>query len=209
MHITSLYEHPSVKSRLKRLVDIAGALVGLAILGLVFVPLAIAIKLDSPGSVLYSQTRCGLMSKPFRIWKFRSMVEDADNLKHLVENEASGNIFKNKNDPRVTRVGKFIRKTSLDEFPQFWNVLKGEMSLVGTRPPTTDEVAHYDSTQYKRLWVKPGITGEWQVSGRSSIEDFAHIVDMDLSYQSKWSVIYDLVLILKTVQVVFDTRDAY
>lgn len=209
LQTTSLRQHPSVSSRLKRLVDVAGALAGLIILGLLFLPIALAIKLDSPGSVLYSQTRCGLLGKPFRIWKFRSMVEDAENLKHLVQNEASGNIFKNKNDPRVTRVGKFLRRTSLDEFPQFWNVLRGEMSLVGTRPPTTDEVALYDNIQHKRLLVKPGITGEWQVGGRSSIEDFTSVVDMDLSYQSKWSVTYDLRLILKTVQVVFDTKDAY
>lgn len=152
--------HPSVNSQLKRLLDIVGSLAGLAILGVLFIPITIAIQLDNPGPIFYSQIRCGLYGRTFRIWKFRSMVVDADQLKHLVDNQAKGNIFKNRNDPRITRVGKFLRKTSLDEFPQFWNVLKGDMSLVGTRPPTLDEVMKYERHHFQRLLVKPGITGE-------------------------------------------------
>ena len=133
--------HPSTLSAVKRIVDILGAFVGLVAFGIVFIPIAIAIKLDSPGPIFYAQERYGLNGKPFIMRKFRSMVQDADRLKATVQNEAKGLIFKNRKDPRVTRVGAFLRKTSLDEFPQFWNVLMGDMSLVGTRPPTGDEVA--------------------------------------------------------------------
>jgi lipopolysaccharide/colanic/teichoic acid biosynthesis glycosyltransferase len=200
--------HRSAASPLKRSIDIIGAIVGLGVVFLLFVPLALAIWLDSPGPVLYSQMRCGLAGRTFRIWKFRSMVTDADAKKHLVKNEASGNIFKSKDDPRITRLGKFLRKSSLDEFPQFWNVLKGEMSLVGTRPPSLDEVAKYESHHWQRLAVKPGITGEWQANGRSNVKDFEDIVAMDLEYQEKWSVVYDLQLIIKTVWVVFNKHGA-
>lgn len=194
--------HASVQSKLKRTIDILGAAVGLLITGLILIPIAIAIQIDNPGKVFYSQIRCGVNGRPFRIWKFRSMVTNAENLKHLVQNEAKGNIFKSKDDPRITRVGKFLRRTSLDEFPQFWNVLRGEMSLVGTRPPTVDEVKAYEAHHWKRLRVKPGITGEWQANGRSNVSDFESIVEMDLEYQRKWSVLYDLQLIFKTVAVV-------
>jgi lipopolysaccharide/colanic/teichoic acid biosynthesis glycosyltransferase len=195
--------HPSVISKLKRLLDVVGSLVGLAIVGILFIPITIAIQLDSPGPIFYSQIRCGLYGRTFRIWKFRSMVVDADKLKHLVNNQAKGNIFKNRNDPRITRVGRFLRKTSLDEIPQFWNVLKGDMSLVGTRPPTVDEVMKYERHHFQRLLVKPGLTGEWQANGRSQVEDFEDIVKMDLAYQAKWSVSYDMLLIFKTVAAVF------
>ncbi|MFM7791990.1 MAG: sugar transferase, partial [Microcystis panniformis] len=127
------------------------------------VPIAIAIKLDSPGPIFFSQTRCGWLGKEFKILKFRSMCVDAETLKDKIPNQAEGAFFKNKNDPRITRVGKFLRRTSLDELPQFWNVITGEMSLVGTRPPTPDEVERYDVPQWQRLDVKPGMTGEWQV----------------------------------------------
>jgi len=201
--------HPSVNCKLKRLIDIAGALVGLSIAALVAIPVAIATQLDDPGPIFYSQIRCGYGGKTFRIWKFRSMVTNADKLKHLVHNEAKGGIFKNRNDPRVTRVGRFLRKTSLDELPQFWNVLKGEMSLVGTRPPTVDEVMGYKRHHWERLNVKPGITGEWQVNGRSTVLDFEEIVSLDVAYQKKWSVIYDLKLIFKTILVVLAKRGAF
>ncbi len=201
--------HPSVHSRLKRLIDILGALVGLAIVGLLYLPMALAIQLDNPGPIFYSQIRCGLHGRTFRIWKFRSMVVDADRLKHLVNNQAKGNIFKNRNDPRITRVGKILRKTSLDEFPQFWNVLKGDMSLVGTRPPTVDEVMKYERHHFQRLLVKPGITGEWQVKGRSKVEDFEDIIKLDLDYQRKWSIRYDLLLIGQTVLAVFKKDGAF
>lgn len=201
--------HPSARSLFKRSLDIVGSLIGLLILAVVFVPLAIAIKLDSPGPIFYQQKRYGLNGRTFQMRKFRSMVTNADALKAQIQNEAKGLIFKNQNDPRVTRVGRFLRKSSLDELPQFWNVLMGEMSLVGTRPPTADEVAHYSERHWKRLNVKPGLTGEWQVSGRSSISDFERIVDLDLRYQSHWHPLYDLFIIAKTIYVIFAKVGAY
>ena len=195
--------HRSASSIFKRCLDIVGSLMGLALLAIVFVPVALAIKLDNPGPIFYSQERHGLQGRAFRIWKFRSMVVNAEQLKTEVINEASGLIFKNKQDPRVTRVGRFLRSTSLDELPQFWNVLVGEMSLVGTRPPTADEVAQYNERHWQRLSVKPGITGEWQVNGRSSVTDFEEVVSLDLRYQSQWYPLYDLVLIAKTIYVIF------
>ncbi len=200
--------HPSALCLLKRGLDIIGSLVGLVILALIFVPIAIAVKLDSPGPVFYSQIRYGLMGRPFRIYKFRSMVLNADDLKTLVTNEAKGLIFKNENDPRITRVGRFLRRTSLDEFPQFWNVLKGEMSLVGTRPPTEDEVSKYQPHHWQRLRVKPGMTGEWQVNGRSSVKDFEDIVRLDLRYQAQWHPLYDLGLIFRTVGILLNKSGA-
>ncbi len=201
--------HPSVLSKIKRFIDIFGALVGLAITSAIALPIALAMQLDDPGAILYCQIRCGVNGKPFRIWKFRSMIVGADRQQHLVPNQAHGHIFKNENDPRITRVGRFLRRTSLDEFPQFWNVLKGEMSLVGTRPPTFEEVAKYDQHHFQRLLVKPGITGEWQVKGRSSVTDFEEIVRMDLDYQKKWSSLYDISLIIRTIIVVFNRKGAY
>ncbi|BAY32924.1 sugar transferase [Nostoc carneum NIES-2107] len=201
--------HPSISSTAKRLIDILGAIIGLIITAVVAVPVAILTFVDDPGPIFYSQIRCGLQGKPFRIWKFRSMVVNADKLKHLVKNQAQGHIFKAVDDPRITRVGKFLRRTSLDELPQFWNVLLGDMSLVGTRPPTPDEVIHYEPHHWERLQVKPGITGEWQANGRSSITDFEKVVSMDIDYQRKWSVVYDLSLILKTIRVVFLKTGAY
>lgn len=206
---TSKQVHPSVTSKAKRFMDIVGALVGLAITAFVALPVAIVTYFDDPGPIFYSQIRCGLNGKTFRIWKFRSMIKDADRLKHLVHNEAKGNIFKNRNDPRITRVGRFLRKTSLDELPQFWNVLKGDMSLVGTRPPTVDEVMKYERHHFQRLLIKPGITGEWQANGRSTVEDFEQIVQMDIAYQKKWSVTYDFILILKTIKAVLVKDGAF
>lgn len=200
--------HPSVVSKAKRLLDIFGAIIGLAIAGVIAVPVAIAMQFDDPGEIFYSQIRCGLEEKPFRIWKFRSMIANAEQKKHLVENKATGHIFKNENDPRITKVGRFLRRTSLDEFPQFWNVLKGDMSLVGTRPPTVAEVARYEDHHFERLKVKPGITGEWQVKGRSTVLDFEDIVAMDLNYQQKWSFWYDINLIFRTLAVVLARKGA-
>ncbi len=137
------------------------------------------------------------------------MVTNADALKHMVENQAQGLIFKNQNDPRITRVGQFLRRTSLDEFPQFWNVLKGDMSLVGTRPPTQDEVSQYAPHHWQRLEVRPGITGEWQVRGRSEVNNFEAIVQMDVEYQTRWSVGYDLWLIGQTILAVLRRQGAY
>ena len=196
--------HPSVRSWFKRLIDIVGALVGLLITAIIFIPIAIAIKLDSPGSIFFSQTRCGWLGKKFKIWKFRSMCSDAEALKKQVANQASGAFFKNDRDPRVTKVGSFLRKTSLDEFPQFWNVLKGDMSLVGTRPPTQEEVDCYKVPEWQRLNVKPGMTGEWQVNGRSQVRNFEDVINLDLRYQKNWSLQYDFLLILRTIAVIFN-----
>jgi anti-anti-sigma factor len=196
--------HPSVSSKAKRAIDIAGALVGLTVTALIFIPIAIAIKLDDGGPIFFSQVRCSWMGWRFRMWKFRSMEVGAEARKHLVKNVAQGALFKNPNDPRITKVGRFLRRTSLDEFPQFWNVLKGEMSLVGTRPPTPDEIERYEIPQWQRLNIKPGITGEWQVHGRSQITNFEQVVQFDLQYQENWSLWYDFVLLFKTVLILFN-----
>jgi anti-anti-sigma factor len=201
--------HPSIHSRTKRAIDITGAIVGLGITAVLFVPIAIAIKLNSRGAILFSQTRCGHLGRRFKVWKFRSMVTDAEQLKAQVKNENEGAFFKNANDPRVTKVGQFLRKTSLDELPQFWNVLRGEMSLVGTRPPLPEEVERYEIPNWQRLDVKPGITGEWQVNGRSKIRNFEEVIQLDLRYQQRWSLKYDLQLLLKTVIVLFNKDSAF
>lgn len=201
--------HASTFSVIKRGLDILGSVIGLLLLIILFIPIAIAIKLDSPGPILYKQERFGLQGRPFTIVKFRSMVRNADELKAVVPNEATGLIFKNRQDPRVTRVGEFLRKTSLDEFPQFWNVLMGDMSLVGTRPPTRDEVSRYDERHWLRLNVKPGLTGEWQVNGRSAVKDFEDVVDLDLRYQHRWTPFYDLMLIWRTFSVLLSKSGAY
>ena len=194
--------HRSVYSKTKRLMDIFGAIIGLLLTIIVAIPIFIAIQYDDPGPILYSQIRCGLKGKPFRIWKFRSMGINAEQQKHLVKNEVKGHFFKSNKDPRVTKIGNFLRRSSLDEFPQFWNVLMGDMSLVGTRPPTPDEVKKYNAHHWKRLDVKPGLTGEWQVNGRSTINNFEDVVNLDIKYQQKWSIWYDIQLIFRTIFVV-------
>ena len=224
--------HPSVRNPFKRIIDIVGSLIGLFFTTIFFMPIAIAIAIESKGDILFGQIRCGLLSKPFRIWKFRSMVKNAEQLKKKVENQieassnvaiadgddttVSGKFFKNADDPRVTRTGKFLRKTSLDEFPQFWNVLIGDMSLVGTRPPTFDEIHSYELeveyhdegyTEWNRLDVRPGLTGLWQVNGRSSVRSFAEVVNYDIEYRKNWSIWYDLKLIVQTVLVLFDRKN--
>jgi lipopolysaccharide/colanic/teichoic acid biosynthesis glycosyltransferase len=196
--------HPSVQSWVKRLIDIVGAIVGLMITGILLVPIAAAITINDPGPIFFGQTRCGWMGRQFRIWKFRSMCTNAEAMKAQIKNQASGAFFKNDNDPRITKVGRILRKTSLDELPQFWNVLKGDMSLVGTRPPTPDEVERYEVPQWQRLDVKPGMTGEWQVNGRSQVRDFEDVIRLDLKYQQNWSLMYDLKLIVKTITVLFN-----
>lgn len=198
--------HPSVKSKAKRAIDIVGALVGLGLTVVVTVVVAIAIKLEDGGPIFFAQTRCSWLGKPFKIWKFRSMITDAEARKHEVANKVDGPLFKNDNDPRITRIGRFLRRTSLDEFPQFWNVLKGDMSLVGTRPPTPSEMEQYEVSQWQRLNVKPGMTGEWQVNGRSTVTSFEQVIQLDLQYQRKWSLAYDIQLIIKTVLVLFSKK---
>lgn len=188
---------------LKRLMDITGALVGCVITILVGIIVAPAIYIESPGKVIYSQTRVGKNGRHFKMYKFRSMYLDADKRKAelMAQNEMKGAMFKIKDDPRITKVGKFIRKYSIDELPQFFNVLKGDMSLVGTRPPTVDEVEKYRVEQKRRLSVTPGMTGLWQTSGRNEVYDFDEIVKLDLKYIDTWSVGLDVKLLLKTIVV--------
>lgn len=190
---------------LKRVIDIIGGLVGLAITAVVTPFVAVPLLLESPGPLFFKQKRVGRNGRYFTIYKFRSMYMDAEERKKelMAQNEMSGAMFKMTNDPRVTKVGKFIRATSIDELPQFWNVLKGDMSLVGTRPPTVDEFRQYSPYHKRRLSLKPGLTGMWQVSGRSNIDDFEEVVRLDLEYIDNWSLALDIKIILKTVLVVF------
>ena len=193
---------------IKRVMDIVGGLIGMLIT-LVFFPfVAIAIKLDSPGPVLFSQIRIGRNGRRFKIYKFRSMYIDAEERKKELEkqNEMQGLMFKMENDPRITKVGKFIRKTSIDELPQFYNVVKGDMSLVGTRPPTEDEFEKYNQYYRRRISMTPGLTGLWQVSGRSEIENFDDVVKYDLEYIDGWSLTLDIKILLRTVWVVIAGR---
>ena len=196
----------------KRVVDIIGGLVGIILSSPIMLVTAIAIKLDSPGPVLFKQTRVGQNGRLFKCWKFRSMYTDAEERKAelMALNEMEGGImFKMKDDPRVTKVGKFIRKCSIDELPQFFNVFAGTMSLVGTRPPTVDEVEKYERDQWRRISIKPGITGMWQVNGRSNVKTFEEVVQMDVEYIDNWSIFMDFKILLKTVAVLFKHEGAY
>ena len=196
---------------IKRVIDIIGALVGLTITVVLSVFIIPAIKLDSSGPVLFKQNRVGINGRLFKLYKFRSMVADAENKKAqlLSQNQVNGDLmFKVKDDPRITRVGKFLRATSLDEFPQFINVLNGDMSLVGTRPPTIDEVSKYENHHRRRISIKPGITGMWQVNGRSQITDFDKVVALDTQYIDNWSVWLDIKIMFKTFIILFTRRGA-
>ena len=190
---------------LKRTLDIIGSLVGLCITVLVFIPVAIAIKIDDPkGGIFFGQTRVGKNGRTFKFYKFRSMYADAEERKKelMAKNEMSGLMFKMEDDPRITKVGKFLRKTSLDELPQFWNVFKGDMSLVGTRPPTKDEYDSYEARHKCRLSMVPGLTGMWQVSGRSDITNFDDVIKLDMAYIDNWTIWKDIKIILLTIKVV-------
>lgn len=193
---------------LKRIIDIFGALIGLFITGLVGIFVAPAILIESPGPLIFKQKRVGSNGRVFNFYKFRSMYRDAENQKEslMSQNEMSGPMFKIEKDPRITKVGSFIRKTSIDELPQFFNVLKGDMSLVGTRPPTLDEYMQYSPYQKRRISFRPGITGLWQVSGRNNIRDFDEVVKLDLEYIDHWSLGLDFKIILKTVGMIFSRR---
>ena len=188
----------------KRLLDIIGGIVGLLMTGLFTLIIGPMIIIESPGPIFFSQTRIGKNGRRFKIYKFRSMYMDAEERKKelMEQNKMSGLMFKMDDDPRITKIGKFIRKTSIDEFPQFLNVLKGDMSLVGTRPPTEDEFKQYKARYKKRLNMKPGITGLWQVSGRSSITDFEDVVKLDVQYIENWSFGLDIRILVQTVLVV-------
>ena len=188
----------------KRIIDIIVAIIGLIFTGIFFVILGPIIKKQSPGPVFFSQDRVGKNGNIFRIYKFRSMYMDAEERKKelMAQNEMQGLMFKMENDPRIMPIGKFIRKTSIDEFPQFWNILKGDMSLVGTRPPTVDEYKQYAPHHLSRLAIKPGLTGMWQVSGRSDITDFEEVVKLDNEYIRNFSLFLDIKIILRTFGVV-------
>ena len=193
----------------KRIFDILLSIVGIIVFAIPMLIVAILIKLDSKGPVIFKQERVGLNGRHFKMYKFRSMVVDAEAKKKelMDQNKISGGLmFKMDNDPRITKVGRFIRKTSIDELPQFFNVLFGSMSLVGTRPPTVDEVAQYDTRHWRRLSIKPGITGMWQTSGRSEITDFEEVVALDKEYIDNWSMWLDIKILFKTVFQVFVKR---
>ncbi len=220
---TSLNTMTARQSAEKRMLDILGGIAGCILTGILYLILAPKIKKESPGPVFFTQTRIGKNGKPFKLYKFRSMYLDAEERKAELMSQnriENGLMFKMEFDPRVignkidengnktTSIGEFIRKYSLDEFPQFYNVLRGDMSLVGTRPPTVEEVKQYEDRHRTRLAIKPGITGMWQVSGRSDITDFEEVVRLDTEYIANWSLGLDIKILLKTVKVILGKEGA-
>ena len=196
----------------KRLMDIFGSIVAIILFSPIMLFAVIMIKLTSPGPLIYKQERVGLHNRPFKMYKFRSMYVDAEERKSelLSQNEIAGGVmFKIREDPRITRVGRILRNLSIDELPQFFNVLGGSMSLVGTRPPTPDEVEKYGTRQWRRISIKPGLTGMWQVNGRSLVTDFEKIVELDVEYIDNWSLMEDIRILCKTVTVLLKHADAY
>ncbi|TVY01128.1 sugar transferase [Cohnella terricola] len=194
----------------KRALDMVCSFAGIVLLLPVFILIGILLKLEDPkGSIFFAQIRIGKDGKAFRMYKFRSMVPNAEELlQSLIEkNDVSGAMFKMKNDPRITKVGKIIRRTSIDEFPQFWNVLKGDMSLVGPRPPLPREIREYSAYDMQRLLVKPGCTGLWQINGRSRL-GFNEMVELDLEYISNRNLAVDLKIMAKTCRVLLGSKDA-
>lgn len=196
--------------RTKRTIDVVLAVLALVLLGPLLLLTALLIRIDSPGSVLFRQQRVGRGGKRFEMVKFRSMFVGSHEDRSSVEdaNEATGPVFKMRNDPRVTRVGRLIRKLSVDEIPQFWNVLKGDMSIVGPRPPLPEECVGYGRAHFRRLLVTPGLTCIWQVSGRSDV-DFEEWVAMDVEYITTWTLRRDLALIVRTLPAVLSGKGAY
>jgi exopolysaccharide biosynthesis polyprenyl glycosylphosphotransferase len=209
--IVTLHREPMPGAALfiKRLVDVVGAAFALALVSPVMAIVALLIRLDSQGPIVYSAARTGAKGSRFRCYKFRSMVTNADQLKEELQgrNQRQGPIFKIDDDPRVTRVGKIIRRYSLDELPQLWNVLTGDMSLVGPRPHPVDEVDHYDLQHYRRLDVKPGLTCLWQITARDC-PSFELNMHLDLTYIENWSLLLDLRILAKTVRVLFAPEGA-
>lgn len=208
-HMVSLN---STERFIKRVIDIVGSLFGILLASPLMLGAALAIRIDSKGPIIFKQERVGQNGRHFYMYKFRSMCVDAEakKLELMEQNEMDSQfMFKMQDDPRITKVGKFIRKTSIDELPQFFNVLKGDMSLVGTRPPTLDEVELYERGHWRRMSIKPGITGMWQVSGRSSITDFEEIVELDTQYIDRWNVLLDFQILIKTVLQVFKKDGAF
>lgn len=207
---TSMSAVPQWKLIVKRAADIVGALIGLIFTGIALIIFGPIIKHQSPGPIFFAQERVGRNGRTFKIYKFRTMYPDAEERKKelMAQNKMSGLMFKMDNDPRIIPIGHFLRKASVDELPQFFNVLKGDMSLVGTRPPTVEEYKQYDMHHLKRLAAKPGLTGMWQASGRSEITDFEEVVKLDAYYIENWSLGLDFKLILKTIKVVFTAKGA-
>ena len=195
---------------IKRVMDIVGALIGLVFTGIAFIIFAPVIYYQSPGSVLFSQDRVGRNGRIFKIYKFRTMYPDAEKRKKelMKYNKMRGFMFKVENDPRIIPIGHFLRKKSIDELPQFWNILKGDMSLVGTRPPTVDEYRQYEIHHKKRLAMKPGLTGLWQTAGRNEIVDFDQVVAMDTKYITEWTLTMDIKIIWKTIFTVLNGKGA-
>ena len=202
-------KYNTIYSLTKRVIDVLGSMIGIILLSPIFFVVAVLIKIDSKGAIIFSQTRVGKNGKEFKMYKFRSMVVNAEELKKklLAQNEMSGPMFKMKDDPRITKIGKFIRKTSIDELPQLINVLKGEMSLVGPRPSLPKEVEKFEPWMRKRLDVKPGLTCYWQVSGRNNI-DFNDWMKLDIKYVDERSTKIDIKLIFKTFFVLFGDKNA-
>lgn len=194
----------------KRMMDIAGALVGLVLTGIIFIIFSPVIYLQSPGPIFFSQKRVGRNGRVFNLYKFRSMYPGAEERKQelMTQNKMNGLMFKLDDDPRIIPIGRFMRRTSLDEFPQFWNVLKGDMSLVGTRPPTVDEYEQYELHHKMRLAAKPGMTGMWQVNGRSNIVNFEEVLTLDTKYISEWNLGLDIKILWKTLRVLAESNGA-
>ena len=194
----------------KRIFDIFFGIVGCILSAPIILITAIPLLAESPGPLFFKQQRVGKNGRLFNIYKLRSMYVDAEERKAalMAQNKMNGLMFKMDEDPRITKVGKFIRKYSIDELPQFINVLKGDMSLIGTRPPTVDEFEHYESRHKRRLSMRPGITGMWQVSGRSDINDFEKVVELDCQYIDNWSPMLDLKIFFKTIYVVLTHKGA-
>ena len=195
---------------MKRIMDICGAIVGLIFTGIACIIFGPIIKKQSPGPIFFSQERVGRNGRTFKIWKFRTMYPDAEERKKelMAQNKMNGLMFKMDNDPRIFPIGHFLREKSIDELPQFWNVLKGDMSLVGTRPPTMDEYVQYEAHHRKRLAMKPGLTGMWQATGRSDITDFEEVVALDAQYIQEWTIMLDIKILWMTVMSVLKGKGA-
>ncbi len=192
----------------KRILDVAGAILILALVSPVLLAAFVVLAVTTRGRPIFSQERLGFLGRPFRLYKLRTMILDAEKVRFLVKNEQEGPVFKNRTDPRITRIGRFLRKTSIDELPQLVNVLRGDMSLIGPRPPLAQEVLQYKPLQRKRLSVRPGLTCLWQVSGRSEI-GFTQWMQMDLWYVKHQNLLTDLVLLLRTPWAVISRRGAH
>lgn len=209
-NIDSLVEKKPYQQAIKRVMDIILSLTAIICLSPVLLLIAILIKLDSKGPVLFEQERIGYKKKRFNMYKFRSMVVDAEAQFEKVKtlNETNHIMFKSKDDPRITRVGKFLRKSSLDELPQLFNILKGDMSIVGPRPPLERELLNYEKWHHVKFLRPQGLTGLWQVSGRSEITDFDDVIHLDYQYNKNWNILFDMKIILKTIPVVLFAKGA-